>query len=357
MKNTFHDLYLLTPHKDCGICGNPDCQTFTRKICLGEQKVGDCILLKKENIQKIKNLLNKGISISLEPRYVNENEKRIIYVKPCADQKGTVMADVYLAKKIGSGQNLKYGFYDPYVMCYILENSQVFENVKCSPQLGVAKIEDDGKVILVNQKGKLTVRKAKSKEDLEATVKKVERALSSAIICGCGTAKANCAAGACNKYQKSKINELKTEKTFLDGFNATKKALRKLIDSDLDIKREIKDALYNGVVLSIETENNDSLGVFLMGNCINIQRIRDALYELKNVKLNATEQKSLNRAKKLLESSYNSYKDMLRNDEIQKEHDILLKELIKDYKKTQSNVLVEITKLANNTFFIERSIG
>jgi len=176
MVHTFSELYELMPKKDCGSCGNPTCRTTARKIAVGELKPDVCINLKKENIEAIEKLLKEGVKIGSKAEVVL-GESGITYIHPCVSEKGKVMAEARLDRGPEGSVDLKYGFFDPYMMCYIIKNCGFFKDVKCSSKLGIAKIEHEGKTIIINQNGKIDVRKAVSREDALETVRFVSRTL------------------------------------------------------------------------------------------------------------------------------------------------------------------------------------
>jgi len=95
---------------------------------------------------------------------------KVNYIQPCISEKGKIMAEAQLE----CGQ--KGRFFDKEKMCKVLQNS-LFKDVKCSKNLGVAKVEYKNKTIILNHKGKIDVRKAWDKEDALATIKLMAKVL------------------------------------------------------------------------------------------------------------------------------------------------------------------------------------
>ncbi len=202
LPKTVRDIYELMPKKDCGLCGNPSCRTAARKIATGDMTVDQCANLKlhefKENKERILQLLKEGVEVGAKGTIVI-GEEGITYIHPCISEAGRVAAEAKLTSgPEGTVQNLKYGFFDPIVMCWALNTSGLFKNVRCSPRLGTAIINLNGKTVTVFHDGRITVRRAKDKQDAIQAIRLTSRALWASIICSCcGNAGVDCASGGC----------------------------------------------------------------------------------------------------------------------------------------------------------------
>jgi len=201
LTHTFNEIYDLFPKLDCGLCGNPSCRTMARKVITGDAKVEGCVNLKRpefqENLTHLRTVLAEGVEIGAKGVVVVE-EAGITYVHPCISEAGKVMAEAKLASGPEGSVNLKFGFYDPIMLCWALEVSGLFNDFKCSTNLGVAKLNIDGKTVMVFKDGRVNVRAAKDKQDAIETIRLVSRSLWGAIICSCcGNVGIDCASGGC----------------------------------------------------------------------------------------------------------------------------------------------------------------
>ncbi len=94
---------------------------------------------------------------------VKTPEYRINFIRPCLTDRKKKMAD---AKLLGMG-------IDPKDMVELLMNCRQFDNVSYSEKLGVARIEWQGKTIMVFNTGEITIRSAESIEDVKNTVERI----------------------------------------------------------------------------------------------------------------------------------------------------------------------------------------
>ena len=311
----FHDIYELMPKKDCELCGYPSCSTVARKIIVGEVRPESCEIINRQNLEKIMDMLKEGVELKARGEVIFPKEG-IAYIRPCVTEVGKVMAEANLSfRKIS-----KYGFFDPYVMCEILNYCQIFESIRCSPSLGFAKISYQGKTILLFQNGKINVRKAKDQEDALDTIHFVSRATWGAIICECGNTCIDCAAGACDYCSDiicpalingsfdplysitkpisqingltifSKIKDLTTASIFEKGFNKLNSSFLKFMkayknifnEKDLLKLPELKEVRKYAIEFVINTKRKEdaTLGLILFGLSTNILRMLDGFNSL-----------------------------------------------------------------------------
>jgi len=191
------------PKKDCGLCNNPSCRTMARKIATGDAKPEQCVNLIRpeyqENLQKIKQYLQEGVEIGAKGTIVVE-ETGVTYIHPCISEAGRVAAESKLTAGPEGPVDLKFGFFDPIAMCWALNASGLFREVRCSPRLGVARVIVDDKTVMVFQDGRINVRRAKDKQDAIQTIRLVSRSLWGAIICSCcGNSGLDCGSGGCEE--------------------------------------------------------------------------------------------------------------------------------------------------------------
>jgi hypothetical protein len=174
---------------------------MARKIATGDAEIEQCIsLLSSEcqgSVEKIKKMLEEGIEHSTKGMVLVEN-KEVEYIYTCSSESGRVVAETRLTSGLEGAMNLKYGFLDPIVMCWILNESGIFKDVKCSSKLGVARVNINDKIIMIFQDGRINVRNARDKHDAIEAIKFVSRILWGSIICSrCGNAGMDCASGGC----------------------------------------------------------------------------------------------------------------------------------------------------------------
>lgn len=85
---------------------------------------------------------------------------KVSYVRPCDAGEGKVIAEVVYSRASDGGS-----VFDPDSMCDRLSSHPAFSSVKCSVKLGMAGFTYEGKSVVVNRKGSITVRMADDEED------------------------------------------------------------------------------------------------------------------------------------------------------------------------------------------------
>jgi hypothetical protein len=175
---------------------------MARKIATGDAKPEKCINLStrpeyQKNLQEVRQLLREGVEIGAKGTIVIE-ETGVTYIHPCISEAGKVTAEARLTSGPEGAVDLKYGFYDPIQLCMMINMTGFFEDVRCSPNLGIGRVTVDDKTVLIYKDGRINVRRAKDREDAVQTVRLVSRSLWGAIICSCcGNAGVDCASGGC----------------------------------------------------------------------------------------------------------------------------------------------------------------
>lgn len=175
---------------------------MARKIATGDAKPDQCVNLStrpeyQKNLHEIRQLLREGVEIGAKGTIVIE-ETGVTYIHPCISEAGKVTAEARLTSGPEGAVDLKYGFYDPIQLCMTLNMAGFFEDVRCSPNLGIGRVTVDNKTVLIYKDGRINVRRAKDREDAVQTIRLVSRSLWGAIICSCcGNAGVDCASGGC----------------------------------------------------------------------------------------------------------------------------------------------------------------
>lgn len=181
--------YQLLPGKNCGICGYGSCNTFLRHILFNEEHLLKCKWLNSDEVTSIESQLT-----DITP--VCTKVKHLAVFNPCTSDDARVMAEVYLAAK-----EVSYGYLDP-EFCKVLP--VYFESVKCSPLLGIGRIETDTKEVLVSQTGKIVVRHAQNESDVLHISEIISHLVSGHVICPCFATGIECVSQLC-QCQKCEI--------------------------------------------------------------------------------------------------------------------------------------------------------
>ena len=124
----------------------------------------------------------------------------ITYLRPCVTETGKISAETYLAPSNEESADLAPAFFDSARLCWALNSSEIFNRVKCSEKLGIAKADLNGKTIVISKSGRINVRRAENEEDALRTTRLVSKAAWPAMVCStCGKAVLECVAGLCDR--------------------------------------------------------------------------------------------------------------------------------------------------------------
>jgi ArsR family metal-binding transcriptional regulator len=187
-----NEVYELLPKYDCGLCGNPRCMTFARKLLLDDQKSVECQFLSTDNIQRISEIASE--EVVRKHTHPNEDED-IIEISPCTED-GYVTLETQLRSKI-MVRDLFSDFFDQYQLCISLSEVDDLESMNCSSKMGYALVENKGKRTHVFKTGRIIMRRADDREDALHTLGHISRMLMSARLCSCQNTLVDCFGGAC----------------------------------------------------------------------------------------------------------------------------------------------------------------
>jgi len=124
----------------------------------------------------------------------------ITYLRPCVTEVGKISAETHLAPGHEESADSTLAFFDSARLCWALNSSQIFNRVKCSEKLGIAKVDVNGKTIVISKGGRINVRRAENEEDALRTTRLVTKAAWPAMVCStCGKAVLECVAGLCDR--------------------------------------------------------------------------------------------------------------------------------------------------------------
>lgn len=133
-----------------------------------------------------------------EDKEIGSIRSGITYIRPCVTEAGRVSAETRLSSHADTSSGSSPDVLDSLRLCWVLNTSQIFSRVKCSEKLGIAKIEIDGKTVVVSKGGRINIRMARDRGDALVTTRLVSRALWPAMICSnCGRAVMECVSGFC----------------------------------------------------------------------------------------------------------------------------------------------------------------
>jgi ArsR family metal-binding transcriptional regulator len=408
MPHSFHELYNFMPKLDCGLCGNPSCQTMARKIAAGDSELEECLPLSvlpkfQGNLQKIKQLVHEGIEIGAKGTVVIK-ETGITYIHPCITEAGKVAAEARLTSGPEGAIYLKYGFYDPLQLCATLNKAELFQDVKCSPSLGVGRVALEDKTVLIYKDGRINVRQARDKEDAIRTIRQVSRSLWGAIICTCGNASVDCASGGCEECVTHvcpvmsggppdptatnqspprqipastmfrRVKTLETRKHFEEGMKQLDEAFslfeqaglrflkRSASDSTLKlIEEKIVQVNKLAIRFIVGTSNvyDAALGLILNGVATDLSRIVDGFRNITSSKKEISSPlfTHLSEATNMAIEAYNSFRtvNLKRAKQIASRYQRFKKQWMQTFREMpQKDLLIAIEKMAVNGYYISR---
>ncbi|MCS4542058.1 MAG: hypothetical protein HY929_07045 [Euryarchaeota archaeon] len=329
-------------------------------------------------------------------------EKGIAYFYPCISEGGKIMAEAIVRlPEYKFDTRYKYRFFDPSVLCTFLEDNPLFDSVRCSQRLGMAKIDYDEKTIILFQNGKINVRRARDKEDAQETIRLVSKVIWPATICTyCRNSGADCASGSCEDCMTKvcpillegppdplsaptksaeqitgymifqKIRNLPTRPIFEEGFNKLNGIFSKFIETyknmfdgkiAQDLQVELKEANKNAINFIINTERKEdaTFGLILLGLSLDISRMLDGFNSLIVLVKDKKMPEQLSRVHKLsleiISDAFDAFKNA--DKELAKIAINKYQELINEFKKFEKEcpeIILEVKKIATNGFYIAR---
>jgi hypothetical protein len=137
-------------------------------------------------------LLSKGIEVR---DLIRVRKEAVMYVQPCVSERGKLMVDIELSKRPSDH------FIDSETLCSLLDvHRRRFAELKCSRDLGVAKLKWKGKEISIFRNGKLKIQRVIDRDEILRVANSLSRLIWGAAVCEvCGQPAISCASGACGK--------------------------------------------------------------------------------------------------------------------------------------------------------------
>lgn len=179
----------LSPQYDCGLCGYPRCSSFTRAAIVDFVSIDECPILSLPSFHEHKTELTEIISrkTGLRVRTAEElPEGGVLLTRPCKDTDQKVMAELRVHNGVAPGEDLHFGVFDPVLLCDLSECLvSVFEDVKCSRDLGYGRADTGDMSITLLQDGRVNMRRVDNKEQVLKVFYKIERAILGSTMCNC----------------------------------------------------------------------------------------------------------------------------------------------------------------------------
>lgn len=275
-----HKLYILMPGEDCGLCQSPSCRAFARRLRAKEAEPGNCPYL---STGKHSGKRREIHAVQAEGKELQANaQEHIFEAKPCTTGQAKTMIEIQLKT------DSRYPFFD---LSVLEENMQALGRsvpVKTSEPFGMARLEHEGKEIEVYSSGKVTVRKANSREDAIMAFNSLSKTLWASRICpSCANPVADCAAGACLECTSElcpvidegpkRIEWTETRKPDITLFRNAMQALGQLQEAVLEGK-EIQGTLSecrkaNMALLEQSPDRDAGVALILQGLCRGLERM------------------------------------------------------------------------------------
>lgn len=194
-------------------------------------------------------------------------EETVLYVKPCTSERGKLMADIDL--KSGEAEYIDSG-----TLCALLEiHRRRFSELKCSRNLGVAKLMWKGREISIFKNGKIKIQRALNREEILRVANSVARLIWGAELCEvCGQPALNCVSGACGKCAQEervsiKLDELPNAE-LLQQSRINLQRARKAAPEEAE--RLLNMARYQALFFTIEAPRKEDavLGLVLLAEAL-----------------------------------------------------------------------------------------
>lgn len=212
-------------------------------------------------------IVNEGVEVHDLARVKKET---LIYVQPCAAERGKLMADIVLSGRKGPRQ------IDPLVLCFLLEvHRRRFAEFKCSSSLGVAKFKLRGRDFSVFKTGKIKIQRALTREEILRMTNSVSRLVWGAVACDlCGKPALECAALRCGECSTGESEVLELErllgaKPLIEASSSLERArvLLKAQGPSEQVKELLHQAKYLALYFMAEApdKRDASLGLVLLG--------------------------------------------------------------------------------------------
>jgi len=329
----------------------------------------------------------------------------ITYIRPCVTEAGKISAETHLAPSSEESADSTLEFFDSSKLCWALNSSQIFNRVKCSEKLGIAKTEINGKTIVISKGGRINVRRAEDEKDALRTTRLVSRAAWPAMICSrCGKAVVECVAGLCARCRGkdcilllvgppdststlARVPETRTVGEILTEFEASQYPVFNEVKANLDeafqilrsvmaapssdtsfdsIEKSIRKKLEAGKLLAqkliaqSQRQVSASAGLTFMGIAVNLESLSHTASQLARLVQSRSDSLLVEQAWRIAKDGYEALwqKDPVKVQELTKSYAQLKKRLgrIKG-KRQKSDLRKSLEKVAELGLHFSRIIS
>jgi hypothetical protein len=184
----------------------------------------------------------------------------VLLTRPCKDTDEKVMAELRVYNGVPVGEQIRFGVFDPNLLCEFIEClSAFFEVVKCSRDLGYGRADTGEMSITLLQDGRVNMRRVDDKESVLKVFETIETAILGSVVCNCcgndlislvsGLADSDDShpalrAGSSICVDKELVSQPLSKHMFMKEFDSSE--ISTLIDSGFDIIQTASKNLING---------------------------------------------------------------------------------------------------------------
>ena len=135
--------------------------------------------------EQVQNLIMKKTGLRFKTA-TDPPEGGIVLTRPCKDTDQKVMAELRIHNGVPSGERVNFGVFDANLLCELSECLQeLFEDVKCSRDLGYGRVDTGEMSITILQDGRVNMRRVDNEEQVRRVFHTIETSILGSTICNC----------------------------------------------------------------------------------------------------------------------------------------------------------------------------
>ncbi len=139
----------------------------------------------EESREQIHNLIMRKTGLRFKTA-TDPPEGGIVLTRPCKDTDQKVMAELRIHNGVPSGERVNFGVFDAHLLCELSECLRgLFEDVKCSRDLGYGRVDTGEMSITILQDGRVNMRRVDDEEQVREVFNTIETAILGSTICNC----------------------------------------------------------------------------------------------------------------------------------------------------------------------------
>jgi hypothetical protein len=139
----------------------------------------------EESRKQFQNLIMRKTGLRFKTA-TNPPEDGIVLTRPCKDTDQKVMAELRIHNGVPSGEQVNFGVFDANLLCELSGCLRtLFEDVKCSTDLGYGRIDTGEMSITILQDGRVNMRRVDNEEQVRRVFNTIETAILGSTICNC----------------------------------------------------------------------------------------------------------------------------------------------------------------------------